>query len=178
MNRLGSDPLRRFERLHRGYHSLWPVLMRAALLYRKTVTRRTRVVAVVGSFGKSTAACCLAAALGRDVDKLSQRNAGSFVARAVLGIRPGQEHAVVEVGVMRPGQMGPYARMIRPDVTVVTSVGSEHNRSFPTLEVTRSEKADMVRALRNGGIAPSSTGTIRTCCGWHRKRRRSSERSA
>jgi UDP-N-acetylmuramoyl-tripeptide--D-alanyl-D-alanine ligase len=43
--------------------------------------------------------------------------------------------------------------MIRPDLVVVTSIGSEHNRSLPTLEATREEKSEMVRALSDSGIA-------------------------
>jgi UDP-N-acetylmuramoyl-tripeptide--D-alanyl-D-alanine ligase len=49
--------------------------------------------------------------------------------------------------------MGVRARTVRPDVAVVTSVGSEHNRSLKTLEVTRHEKAEMVRALPPSGVA-------------------------
>jgi hypothetical protein len=36
--------------------------------------------------------------------------------------------------------MAPYARMIRPDMTVVASIASEHNRSFDCLELTHAEK--------------------------------------
>jgi UDP-N-acetylmuramoyl-tripeptide--D-alanyl-D-alanine ligase len=49
--------------------------------------------------------------------------------------------------------MAPYARMLRPDVVVVTSIGSEHNRSLPTLEITRAEKSHMMRALPPTGLA-------------------------
>jgi UDP-N-acetylmuramyl pentapeptide synthase len=45
------------------------------------------------------------------------------------------------------------ARLLRPDVVVVTSIGSEHNRSYGTLEAARDEKAVMVRALRPRGTA-------------------------
>ena len=49
--------------------------------------------------------------------------------------------------------MARYAPVVRPDVTVVTSIGSEHNGSLPTLEVTRAEKSRMVRALHPSGTA-------------------------
>jgi UDP-N-acetylmuramoyl-tripeptide--D-alanyl-D-alanine ligase len=60
---------------------------------------------------------------------------------------------VIEVGIERRGEMESYARMIRPTLTVVTRVGSEHNSSLGTLEETREEKAAMVRALPRSGIA-------------------------
>ena len=131
----------------------WPVLSRLAGLYRHTLVRNTRVVAVVGSFGKSTTMRAVTTALGRHVHSLSRLNVWSSVGRAVLRIRPGDRHAVIEVAIDGPGQMKIYARIIRPDVTVVTSIGSEHNRSFGTLEVTRAEKSEMVRILPASGIA-------------------------
>ena len=50
--------------------------------------------------------------------------------------------------------MAPIAHFLKPDIVVVTSINhSEHHRSLPTLEDTRAEKADMVRALGPGGTA-------------------------
>jgi UDP-N-acetylmuramoyl-tripeptide--D-alanyl-D-alanine ligase len=43
--------------------------------------------------------------------------------------------------------------MVAPDVTVVMSIGGDHRGSFKTLDVTRHEKAEMVRALGNRGLA-------------------------
>ena len=80
-------------------------------------------------------------------------NAWGSVSRAMLRIARGQRHAVVEVGIADKGQMRQYARVVQPDVTVVTSIGSEHHRSLGSLDVTRDEKAWMVRALPPGGTA-------------------------
>jgi UDP-N-acetylmuramoyl-tripeptide--D-alanyl-D-alanine ligase len=49
--------------------------------------------------------------------------------------------------------MARHARLVRPDVAVVTAVASEHNRSFGSLEATRHEKAEMVRQLPGRGVA-------------------------
>ena len=134
-------------------YRLWPLTSRLAWLYRSTVVRRTRVIAVVGSFGKSTTLRAVCAAVGVPTDWRRFNNAWSAVARALLEIRPGMRHAVVEVGIAAPGQMEGYARTVRPDVAVVTSIGSEHQRSFGSLESTRAEKAWMVRALSESGTA-------------------------
>ena len=145
-------PLGRFELARRLFHMAWPLLSVVASLHRRTLARNTCVVAVVGSFGKSTTLRAIHAALAI-ASPSSIANAGSSVARAVLRIAPAQRHAVIEVGIDRPGEMAPYARVLRPDITVVTSIGSDHNRSFKTLLDTRAEKADMVRALAADGIA-------------------------
>ena len=49
--------------------------------------------------------------------------------------------------------MAAYDTMLRPDVVVVTSIGSEHHRSLGTLDVTQAEKSRMVEALAASGTA-------------------------
>lgn len=139
--------------LIRGYYYAWPLLRRAATFYRRTLVRKPRVVTVVGSFGKTTTARAVIAALGGEVPADTHPNAWNFLAHAILRIRPYHRHRVIEVGIDGRGQMEAYARMIRPDVTVVTCIGSEHNRSLGTLAVTRAEKSEMVRSLSASGTA-------------------------
>jgi UDP-N-acetylmuramoyl-tripeptide--D-alanyl-D-alanine ligase len=69
-----------------------------------------------------------------------------------MRIRAEQRHAVLEVGIDRRGQMARYARVVRPDVAVVTSIGWEHHL-LSDLETARTEKAAMVRALAPSGLA-------------------------
>jgi UDP-N-acetylmuramyl pentapeptide synthase len=139
--------------IHKVFRGAWPVTSRLARLYRLTVVARTRVVAVVGSLGKSTTANFVWSVLGCPNRLPSQRNSWSFIAREVLRIRRGDRWAVIEAGISSPGWMSRYAKVIQPDVTVVTSIASEHNRSFGTFEVTRAEKSAMVRALPAHGMA-------------------------
>lgn len=135
-----------------GYR-LWPVLSLLALLYRRTLLKETRVIAVAGSFGKSTTTRALAAALEAPVHPAMLFNAWAWIAFALLRIRPGQRYAVIEVGISRPGQMKGYARTVRPDMAVVTAIGSEHHRSLGTLDVTRAEKSWILQVLPASGVA-------------------------
>jgi len=133
----------------------WPVTSRLAVLHRRTVARGICVVTVVGSYGKSTTRRSVVAALG-DLIRHPERRGGNSragVTKTILGLRPADRCVVMEVGIDDTGQMAPMARTIRPDITVVTTVGSEHNRSLGTLETTRDEKADMVRILPPSGLA-------------------------
>lgn len=134
-------------------YRLWPVLSRIAFAYRRTMGRNTRVIAIVGSLGKSTTTRAVAAVLGAPMHTAMLLNSWSAVAFALLRIRPWQRHAVVELGIAGPGEMRPYARMVRPDIVVVTTVASEHHRSLGSLDVTRDEKAWIVRALAPRGTA-------------------------
>lgn len=137
---------------HRLGRQIWRLVWQLAIVYRRTLLRRTRVVAVVGSLGKTTTARAIGAVLCRE-PAWQRGNARNAIARHVLRIRRGERHAVIEIGVNGPGQMARPARLLGPDVVVVTSIGSEHNRSFGTLAATRAEKLEMVRALRPRRVA-------------------------
>lgn len=132
---------------------LWPRIKAPAAAYRRIVVPRTRLVTIVGSLGKTTTTRAVGAALGIPSRRVSPHNAFTSVALAALRIRPWHRHAVIEVGIAMPGQMAPYREMLRPDVVVVTSIASEHNRSLRTLEATRTEKAEMLRGLGPTGLA-------------------------
>src|SRR5271166_2821155 len=74
----------------------WPLTSPVARLYRATIVRRTRVIAVVGSFGKSTTLRAVCAALGLPPHPGMLGNAWGSVASAILRIRPRQHHAAIE----------------------------------------------------------------------------------
>ncbi|MBK7333803.1 MAG: hypothetical protein IPI87_16305 [Betaproteobacteria bacterium] len=150
---LFATPVGRAQLIEGVNFRLWPVSSRLARLYRRTLVRRTRVVAIVGSSGKSTTVRAVAAAIDVPTADTLLYNAWGSVSRAMLRIARGQRHAVVEVGIADKGQMRQYARVVQPDATVVTSIGSEHHRSLGSLDVTRDEKAWMVRVLPPGGTA-------------------------
>ena len=146
-------PVGRLQVRYGIHYRSWPLLSRLAALHRRSLVRGTRVVAIVGTYGKSTTTRAAAAALNAPLRPDYSYNAWSGVALSVLAVRRGQRHAIIEVGIDNTGQMAGYARLVRPDIVVVTSIGSEHHRSLGTLEVTRHEKAEMVRVLPAGGTA-------------------------
>ena len=131
----------------------WPLLSAAARLYRRTAVAGVPLVAVVGSLGKSTTAACVSSVLGLPRAMRPELNGWSWVALAVLHMRPRQRAHIIEVGIDGPGQMARLADMLRPDIVVVTCITAEHNRSLPSLHVTRNEKLQMVKRLHPHGVA-------------------------
>lgn len=150
---LARTPLGRMELWNGVRYRSWPIVSRLAGWHRARSLRDTRVVSVVGSFGKTTTTRALIAALGCRAHQRTGLNCWNHVAEALLRVSPEDSYAVLEIGIDGPGQMEQYARMVRPDVTVVTSIGSEHHRSLGSLSVTREEKSLMVRILGERGIA-------------------------
>lgn len=134
---------------------VWPAMAYAARAYRRTVIRRTRLVAVVGSVGKTTTMRAVSAALDVRVSREALLNMNSHAAlgRAMFKIRRGQPWAVMELAINGPRQMHRLAATARPDVVVVTAIARDHWRSFGTLEATRDEKAQILRTLPASGLA-------------------------
>ena len=127
----------------------WPAMAYVARAYRRTLARRVRVVAVIGSVGKTTTMRTASAALNRPVRRQAVLNVGSHAGagRALFSVRPLDRHAVVEAAIGGKGEMRTLSRTIRPNIVIVTAIASDHWQSFPTLEVTRDEKANMLRPL-------------------------------
>ena len=107
-------PVGRMQLLKAPFHRCWPLLQRLAMIYRRMALRHTCIVAVTGSFGKTTTARAISVALGGADADVSSYNFKSSVALAVLRIPPWRRFAVIEAGIDGPGQMIQYARMIRP----------------------------------------------------------------
>lgn len=130
-----------------------PILRKAAGVKRRALPRNHRLVAVTGSYGKTTTARAVRCALGLPVGPTAGPNARYALAWSLMR-QPGRDaFSVFEVGIGSPGQMEPMARAFRPDIAVVTSVGGEHASAMRTLETTRDEKSRLVRALSPSGVA-------------------------
>ena len=140
-----------FRRPAIGAALAWPIVYPAAWAWRRLALRRTRVVAVTGSVGKTSTTAAAAAAAGAPFDP-DAANYGSFLAAAVLRCRPRRRWLVVEVGISRPGQMRAYARLLRPDVVILTAVGGEHLAPFGSVEALAREKAILPLAVGRRGL--------------------------
>jgi UDP-N-acetylmuramoyl-tripeptide--D-alanyl-D-alanine ligase len=138
----------------------WPLLRPLAWLHRRALARRRTVVAVTGTFGKTTTARAIAAALG--VDRVPGANFRAALALGLLRAGPHGRPLTFEVGISRPHQMAAYAGMLRPEVAVVTSIGEEHLAAMGSLEATAREKGRLVESLRPGGLVVVNGDDART----------------
>jgi UDP-N-acetylmuramoyl-tripeptide--D-alanyl-D-alanine ligase len=137
-----------------GSRLLAPLLLGLLGLARRGPWRGARVVAVIGSHGKTTTTHATLAALGLPVTWWSRtgRNAWSSVPLNAIWQLARSRRAVLEVGIGSPGQMARYAWALRPDLVILTGLGSDHLPSFRDLEHLWEEKGRMIAALRAGGV--------------------------
>lgn len=134
----------------------WRITHTRAWIWRR-VLRKTTVVAVVGSCGKTTTkeliSACLREAGG------TAKNLGNWgglrfggIANAILNTRPGDRFLVIEAGIEKPGDMGRIGKLLRPDVVVVTRVAPAHTAYFENLDHIAREKGIMLEYCRRNGL--------------------------
>ena len=135
-------------------YNLW--VCAAALLWRRLLPRRTKIIAVTGSYGKTTAKECLAKILGDVYPTIRtpwSNNGRHGLPRTLLKARPSHRFVVLEIGIDQPGQMWRSRLLVKPDIVVMLGIGASHSRNFGSLDVTAREKAELLRNLPSHGIA-------------------------
>jgi UDP-N-acetylmuramoyl-tripeptide--D-alanyl-D-alanine ligase len=118
--------------------------------------RRTDVVAVTGSVGKTTTKDLL-------IDVLSARGElvappGSLnneVGLPLTVLRAGEQTAtlVLEMGADRVGNLTYLTSVAPPDVAIVLAVGRAHLGHFGGIDNVARTKSELVTGLRDGGVA-------------------------
>ena len=71
----------------------------------------------------------------------------------LLGMSPGDDYVVCELGSNSPGEIAQLSKMVRPSVAVITSIGESHLESFRTLERVAAEKASVLEGLTEPSLA-------------------------
>ena len=115
-----------------------------------------RVIGITGSCGKTSTKDALALFMGDGTTCKTQGNLNNRLGLSLtlLSIDP-VEHgsAVVEAGISEEGEMEDLARVLQPDVGIVTLVGEAHMEGLRTLELVAREKYRLLDAVRPGGFS-------------------------
>ncbi len=111
-----------------------------------------RVVAITGSYGKTTTKTYVAHLIAGDRSVVASPR--SFNNRAGLArtvnehLVAGTEVLVAEMGAYGPGEISALCSWLQPEVAVITSIGPAHLERFGTLDRTLSAKAEITSAAR------------------------------
>ena len=115
-----------------------------------------RVVAITGSTGKTTTKDILAALCVphlRTVASEANYNNELGVPLTLCRIAPDTELCIVEMGMRGLGQIAWLASFAKPDVALITNVAPVHLELVETIENVARAKAELIDALRPGGVA-------------------------
>jgi UDP-N-acetylmuramoyl-tripeptide--D-alanyl-D-alanine ligase len=112
------------------------------------------VVAITGSSGKTTTKDMTAAALGPGTHAAPHSHNNEIGVPLTILATPANASAVVaEVGSRGIGHIAALARVVRPDIAVITNVGPAHLETFGDLATVAAAKWELVESLGSGGIA-------------------------
>ncbi len=112
-------------------------------------------IGVTGSCGKTTATRLIADILSKEnyVQKRSHQNTAQYVAKTILSVSLRHRFCVSELSAERPGTMDKLAKLLRPQIGVVTNIGQDHYSNYRNLESTAAEKGKLVEMLPADGTA-------------------------
>lgn len=126
-------------------------LLALAALRRSELT--VPVIAVTGSSGKTSTKDLIAGAIPGAWASPRSYNNEIGVPLTVLATPPDAAAVVIEVGSRGPGHIAALAPAIRPDVAVVTNLGSAHLEMFGTPANLADAKYELVAMLGPRGTA-------------------------
>jgi UDP-N-acetylmuramoyl-tripeptide--D-alanyl-D-alanine ligase len=117
-----------------------------------------RVIALTGSAGKTTTKRAIAAVLESKRRGMVQASPGNLnnligVPMTVLAMDTSSTLAVLELGTNSPGEIGKLARMVRPDVAVLTLIAVAHAQGLGGIDGVAHEKTALFRELAPLGTA-------------------------
>ncbi|HKX48351.1 MAG TPA: UDP-N-acetylmuramoyl-tripeptide--D-alanyl-D-alanine ligase [Gaiellaceae bacterium] len=145
--------------LERGAATLVPGDQHAALAALASLVRSksdARVVAVVGSAGKTTTKDILGALCAPHVPTIwAERSLNNEIGLplTVCRLEPETRVLVTEMGMRGLGQVAALCAIARPDVVVVPHIGPEHLELLGTVERVAEANAEAIAALPAGGTA-------------------------
>lgn len=116
---------------------------------------RATFIGVTGSSGKSTTVSLLTHILSADFKVRTQvlRNGFCNMVTTLRRLTKDDQFVVLELATSGPGQLDKVTGLVKPDISIVTLVALEHFAAFRRIEAVAEEKAAIVRALPESGLA-------------------------
>ena len=117
-----------------------------------------KVVGITGSCGKTSTKDILTLLLGYESTHSTDKNLNNHlgVPLTLLGIDPlVHKHSVVEAGINQTNEMSVLAKMISPNIAIITNVGSSHLEGLISEDIVAKESSH--REAKDLNLAISNT---------------------
>lgn len=122
------------------------------------------VIAIAGSYGKTTLRSMLAYALGRMGLNVAATKANDNnligVPQTLLSIDKDVDVALVECGISEVGEMQRLGKMVQPDMVIITGFSPAHAEGLGDLRGVVYEKGRLLHHLTRKGCAVSGSGVF------------------
>lgn len=116
---------------------------------------RTISVAVTGSVGKTTTKQFIYSVL--DTKYKTNETKGNYnneigLPLTLLGLTAVHKALVVEMGMNHRGEISELSKMVEPDISVITGIGTAHMENLGSRENIRDAKMEILDGMKPGGI--------------------------
>lgn len=114
------------------------------------------LIAVTGSVGKTTTKELIAAVLatqGRVLKTQANYNNEIGVPKTLLELHAEHDFAVIEMGMRAAGEIALLTRIARPDIAVITNVGTAHIGRLGSEQAIADAKCELLQELPESGVA-------------------------
>jgi UDP-N-acetylmuramoyl-tripeptide--D-alanyl-D-alanine ligase len=130
-------------------------LQDSAAVYLKKFPKLLKI-GITGSSGKSTTKEITAAIVSKE--KNTVMNAGNFNSEtglplSVFEVRDCHEAGVFELGMNRKGEISEIANVLKPNIALVTNIGTAHIEFFGSKLGILNEKKCIYKSLSDNGVA-------------------------
>ncbi|MEX0300581.1 MAG: UDP-N-acetylmuramoyl-tripeptide--D-alanyl-D-alanine ligase [Kordiimonas sp.] len=134
---------------------------------QKFHTLKPKVIAITGSFGKTSTKHILSHVLGAAAPSLATPgsvNTDMGITRVIREqLKPEHQYFVVEMGAYGPGSIARLCKLTPPDVGLITAVGAAHYERFKSLDTVAKAKFELAEATfaQNGNVVVNTDGIER-----------------
>lgn len=117
--------------------------------------KNLKIIAVTGSYGKTTMKEMLSAVLReryRVVKTPENINTPLGIARLILNMEKDTEILIVEMGAFQKGDIRELCEITPPDISILTGINESHLERFSSLENTVAAKFEVVEGAKQPGF--------------------------
>lgn len=124
--------------------------------YYRSLFKNLTVIGVSGSSGKTSTKEMICSVLSEHFSVLKTEgnlNNEIGVPQTLFRIEEDHDIAVVEMGINHFGEMTRLAKMVRPDIAVITNIGTAHLEFLESRDGILKAKTEMLQFLNKDGVA-------------------------
>ena len=115
------------------------------------------VIGVTGSYGKTTTKDFIAHLLSQKypiAKTTGNKNTPIGIAQEVVkNLKYNSRFFIVEMGAYKKGEIKALAKIVHPQIGIITGIGSQHLALFGSLEEIKKTKFELIESLPSGGTA-------------------------
>ena len=125
------------------------------LAYAYRMQLKLKIIGITGSNGKTSTKDILAGMLSSNY--ITQKTLGNYnneigVPLTLLSLSENTQVAVVEMGMENLGELDFLSRMVRPDIAIITNVGTAHLENLGSMENIAKAKLEITHGLKPYGL--------------------------